>query len=482
MNKTAIKDKIDSRIYDRIQTEVSIDKFVPSLTYNRFDLAFKLLYLEGYSSKKASDYITIYEDHIRAFSLGTYTEPGQEDEKNSVEKYKKIFENLYSDIKINGFNNEKGIIPVALDGSILNGAHRTSISILLKKEIEVVKTELVPSEYGYDFFYKRNVPSIVLDKVATKFIEFSDNTYVAFVWPTAKGYNIDLDTLFPNIVYRKELKLNANGAHNLLSQIYKGELWLGSIEDNFKGVINKLVECFKTYEPVRVVVFQEKSLDKVIELKEKIRSVFGMGKHSIHITDTHEEAICVSKFVFNANGVHFLNHAKPNKYKNLHEKINKFKQFLEINEESALDYVLDYESTFELYGLNEVDNINYLSCSSKDNLVSSQGITNDSELSYYKQGLIDLIYDSDNFFYFENVKFVSFFNVYEFKKKRSKGSDINDLLVMDALFENNKWSLQVNSIKHRLIYKKIVFRSQLIYLIKKIGMYEILQIIYKYLK
>ena len=52
------------------------------LTYTRFDIAFKLLYLEmleyGVSFSKH-----IYKEHIRAFSLGKFIEPGNK-EKNSI--------------------------------------------------------------------------------------------------------------------------------------------------------------------------------------------------------------------------------------------------------------------------------------------------------------------------------------------------------------------------------------------------------------
>ena len=61
------------------------------------------------------------------------------------------------------------------------------------------------------------------------------------MWPTAVGKDEELEKLIPNIVYRKKIYLNPNGAHNLLSQIYFGESWLGSVENNFAG---KSKECF----------------------------------------------------------------------------------------------------------------------------------------------------------------------------------------------------------------------------------------------
>ena len=47
-------------------------------------------------------------------------------------------------------------------------------------------------------------------------------------------------------------------------QIYFEENWIGDISNNFIGTKGKLVKCFQTFSPVRVIAFQEESLDKVL--------------------------------------------------------------------------------------------------------------------------------------------------------------------------------------------------------------------------
>lgn len=483
MNKNLIKNKIDQNIFDEINSEIQINELMPSLSYNRFDLAFKLLYLEAITSNKSVNYVDMYEDHIRAFSLGSYTEPGQEEEKNSIGKYKDIFNSLYDDIRMNGYDEGKSLVPLAIDGSILNGAHRTSISIFLKKRIKVVQTQLPPLSYDYNFFYKRNVSNSVLDKVATKFIESSSDTYIAFIWPTAKGKDLELEKLFPNIVYKKELKLNANGAHNLLSQIYEGESWLGTVENNFSGVVNKLVECFKTFDPVRVVAFQAESLDKVLQIKENVRTAFGVGKHSIHITDTHEEAIRTARCVFNDNGIHFLNYAKPNKYLTFSKKINRFTCFLKQNNALKSDFVLDSSITLEAYGLRQAKDIDYLSCSEEGGFEVMKDInSHDEELRYHKVKKEDLIYNSDNFFYFRDLKFVSFLKLYHFKKMRAEEKDINDCLIMEALVENNNAKRRIASFKQLLLYKRIMLKHKVFIFMQKTSFYKLARLVYRFFK
>ena len=41
------------------------------------------------------------------------------------------------------------------------------------------------------------------------------------------------------------------------------------------------------------------SLDDVLIIKEQVRELFNVGKHSVHITDTKEEAIRTARIVCN---------------------------------------------------------------------------------------------------------------------------------------------------------------------------------------
>lgn len=483
MKKIDLKGKVDEFIYDELNFNINIINTKPSLTFNRFDLAFKLFFLENIMGKKSKDYNTIYDEHIRSFSLGSFKEPGQESTKNSLAAYRDIFKSIYKNISANGFDEEKSLVPLAIDGSILNGAHRTAISIFLNKEIKCVKTTLPPENYNYKFFYNRNIPPGVLDKVATKFIEYSSNTFIAFVWPTAKNYDLDLESIFPNVVYTKEITLNGNGAHNLLSQIYRGEQWLGTIENNFNGVVNKLLECFKTFGPVRIVVFQEKSLERVLELKEEIRLTFNEGKHSIHITDTPAEAKSLSQLIFNENGIHFLNYAKPNRFLSFHEKINRFKLFLSKNNLDSSDVLIDSSMTLEAYGIRRAKDVDYLSCSSLKAVSKQDNINvHDEDIQHHKIGKKDLVYDSDNFFYFEDLKFLSFAKLYDFKKSRSEQKDINDLQMMESILENNRLKKQLASIKQYFLYKKIIVKNYVFIFLKKVQLFEFTRTIYKFLK
>lgn len=459
-------------------------KIIPSkllLTHTRFDLAFKLLYIEMLEKDVAfANYV--YKEHIRAFSLGSYQEPGQED-KSSIERFYSTFNEIFADIKSKGFDSSKSLIPLSENGSIANGAHRVASAIYLNKEIASVKIDTNDHIYDYRFFYKRNVAIELLDVAATKFVEYADNVHIAFIWPAAHGHDQQVENVIPNIVYRKDVKLAPNGAHNLLSQIYLGEPWLGSVENNFSGSKGKLAECFKTFGPVRVVAFLAPSLDEVIVIKEKVRNIFDVGKHSIHITDTKEEAVRLARVIFNDNSIHFLNHAQPNKYQKTHRRLAKFRTFISDNHMDTEDIVLDGGIVLSLYGLRNASDIDYLAAKALSIEYNDEELEcHDEELKYHDEGKNELIYNPKYYFYFNDMKFISFDQVYRMKNNRNEIKDKNDCKLMESLIESNQFKKIKGKIKQNVYYGKIKLRLKLIYLFKLLGVFGLAKKVYRAMK
>lgn len=481
------KDKLKSLIEPHFQTNLNSESYEiktikPSelLTYTRFDIAFKLLYLEM-KDKDITFAEEFYEEHIRAFSLGTFTEPGDES-KNNVRKFIEAFNITFEDIKNNGFNGEKTLIPLSYNGSIANGAHRVASAIFLSKDIECVQIETPDHKYDYKFFYERNIPDEILDATAIKFVEYAKNIHLAFIWPTAVGHDNDLEEIIPNIVYRKEVSLNSNGAHNLLSQIYYGEDWLGGVEDNFRGSQGKLVECFKTCLPIRVFAFQADNLNDVLDVKNKIRDIFNVGKHSIHITDTKEEAIRAARVVFNDNSIHFLNYANPNKYLSTHAKLSQFKEFMNENNLTNDEVLLDSSIILSAYGLREARDIDFLCIDNNKIKKISQNISNhDDELKYYEEPKHEMICNQKFYFYFNDLKFVSFELLYKMKRNRGENKDSIDCQMMESLIEQNKLKELISKSRQKFTYLKIRSRAKFIAILKSIGLYHSIKSLYRFI-
>jgi hypothetical protein len=451
------------------------------LTHTRLDLGFKLLYLD-LLTKNVSYAKEIYKQNIGACNFGKFIEIGN-NEKNSFRKFVVEFEKTFKSIQKSGFNSNISLIPLSENGSIANGAHRIASAIYCNKTVDTVQIDTDNEIQDYNFFYKRNIPSSTLDAVVTKFIEYASNVHIAFLWPIGGIDDKTIDEIIPNIVYVKMIKLNYNGAHNLLSQVYYGEEWLGDVKDGFKGARGKLVECFKNFNSFKVIAFQAENLEKVKNIKDKIRGIYNVGKHSVHITDSKKEVIRTAGVVFNDNSIHFLNYGKPNKYISIHDKIDEFKNFANKNNISTDDMLIDSSCVLSCYGLREAKDIDFFCSDNSKIKIKFENINiHDEELKYYGEEKNELIYNPKNHFYFNDIKFISFNLLYRMKKNRSEYKDQNDCNMMDALIDNNQIKKNINRLKQSYFYGKIKLRQNLMNCLKGIGLYNVSKIIFNQLK
>lgn len=453
---------------------------VSFMTSNRFDLGFKLFYIEM-QSKEGAFAREMYREHIRAFSLGTFTELGQM-HKNNLEDYIDSFHNTLKDVELNGFDAKKTLIPLSINGSIINGAHRISSAIYMRKNVACVRLNLPCPRYDYKFFYERKVSEKFLDAAANKFIEYADNVYVAFIWPSAKGRDDQLANVFSNIVYRKDVKLTYTGAYNLLSQLYCQELWLGRPENNYSGVRAKLIECFKTFEPVKVIAFRSETHADVIALKERVRRMFNLGKHSIHITDTKEEAIKAGRLVFNRNSLHFLNYAQPIRSQSFETQLLKIKQLIRYNDTIQQHIAFDSGIVLSLYGLRKASDIDYFLADGVNIVMVERGFESHAqELVYHGVGKDDLIYDPDLYFYYEGIKFISFDQLYKMKRVRRGVKDLIDCELMDALIEENRYKKFKSICMQNIYYLQVLLKVKCISLLRWAGLLGLAKKVYNFL-
>ena len=449
------------------------------LTFTRFDLAFKLVYLD-LIDREPLVARKIYLDHIRAFTLGRFKEPGNS-EKNSATSYINEFDKIYDNLKNNGFDIKKSVLPLSKNFSIANGAHRLASAIKLNIPIKYANIACDDQIYDYNFFFSRNIPQASLDLAALKFIEHSKNCFLAFVWPAAKGGENQIGNLIPNIVYKSEVTLNQNGAHNLLSQIYANEHWVGSVEENFPGTKSKTVKCFPYYSPVRLIVFQADDLNDVLLLKQKVRSIFDIGKHSIHITDNHNETLMLAKQLFNRNSIHFLNHAEPRNFLSTHSNLQYVHNLLTDRNIKYDNVLLTGDIILSVYGIKETKTsfselpefLLYADAGSKK-------ISNLNSLCDNKSRQ-SLIYDPQNYFYFQNLKFLSLPKLYDCKQQLGAPIDPLDLKIIHNLIHKRISATVFGNAMQYLIYSRILIRARLVTLSKRLGVYLIMKSLYNIL-
>ena len=483
MKKKHLQKLIEPFIYNQlVNDEYRLTELRASdlLTWNRLDLAFKLFYLDNQINNPnlAKE---IYKEDIKSQTLGTFVEYGNEVEKKSFEDYLRKFDQVFNNIKTNGFEKNKTVVPLCKNGKIINGSHRIASAIYLNKKVSCVVTNQKSMIADYKYFYDRNVSEEKLDTVVDKFIKYSnDNIYIAFLWPSGIGEKMRVESFFSNIIYKKEIKLSQNGAKNLLIELYKHMDWSGSLENNYIGINRKVFECFPTENPFTVLVFQSDSFERVIEVKKQVREVYNIGFSSIHITDTKEEAKRISKLIFNKNGIHFLNHSKPYTYKNIYKKLNEFQKYLNLNNISNQDLVLDGSIILSLYGIRKNEDIDFL-LEDNEKLITNdyKYDTHDSELKYHKQNKKELIHNSKYYFEFNGFKFLSFQQLFYMKTNRNEKKDLKDCDLMNVFVDKSNFKKILIKQKQTFYYFKLRIKTKYSFIIgnflRKVGLYKIVK-------
>lgn len=321
------------------------------LKAERLDLVSKLLYIEYREKKKNNCFIKkLYSEHIKAFSLGTYTEPGTES-KNSIEKYFTSFDQLIDSVKTEGLTAGKSVVPVGGNGSILDGSHRTAIAIYFRLKLPIISIPDISKNYNYLYFKERGMEEKYLDYAVSAYIELSKQCYVACLWPRGKDNSKrnEAEKLInrkASIVYEKQIKFNYNGLNQLMVHIYGKQPWAGTIENSFSGIPVKAKACYGKNTFTKVYVLEGCSLEEIVRLKADIREIFQVENHSIHITDTKQEAMEAAQILFNEHSIKLMNYGDVIKPHNL------VRRLLD-NSEEYNDYVISVNATKLLFGLKK---------------------------------------------------------------------------------------------------------------------------------
>jgi hypothetical protein len=403
------------------------------LTYTRFDVVIKYLYgkslKEGYNT---TFYKEMYKEHLRLWNgFKEYDNPN----KNTFESFDGEFKKILNSVKTEGFNPKISKIPTHKGKYILNGAHRLASALVYDKPVftyDGINGKDGMIDCGYKFFQRLGLSERYCDRVAIEYSKLKKNTHMVFVFPAAKGNNQELiNTInrYGNIFYEKSVNLDKNGSFNLMRELYLGEAWAGNYQSNFSGYRHKQQLCYPDYSNTRVFLVEFDSLDISINTKDAIRSIFKIGKHSVHINDTHEETVRLAKLMFNNNSIHHLNKMKTVNYVTFNSCLNDFKQHFKNSKDEIDDYCIGGSSSLSAYGLREGNDLDYLHCNpnlvkdSKD-LIHSH---NEYGVGRYHIHRDEIIHNPDNHFYHRGVKFASLDVIKKLKEKRNEPKDKNDV-------------------------------------------------------
>lgn len=444
-------DKNIAAIYGLDQNkQYQVESISPILLLSsaRLDIVAKVVYLK-YRGEKFAD--ELYRKHIKAVTKYSIVEMGNRS-KSGYKAYIDSFGKLNESIKVKGYLENNVPIPVNKKGIPLDGAHRIASAIINNKNVNIVYLPVEDSDiFDYRYFQKFDMDVEWLDMLIQEYVYLKKDIFMVNIWPIVSHKKEDIKNrlkLFGDIIYEKGIPITYNGMFNYMHQIYSQDDWIGTIKNNFGGTYRKVEPCFSKGRPFYLIVFEKKSEKSIIDIKEDLRSFFNIGKHSLHINDTKEEAIEIANILCNENSINFLNYGNPLKYKKW------YKNFWNRKKELEQECAVTSSSVLALYGIREANDLDIIGN------VNENTDSHNELVELYGKTLTELLYDSRNYFVYHKVKFLSLDNVYIFKSVRNEGKDQDDLQLIDMFRAECLGNIKIiTMVKKKLIEAKRRFIS-----------------------
>lgn len=285
----------------------------------RIDVLLKLYYIESRVENCSLEYATkVFLEQVKAITAFTNKEAGQAD-KQSAQAFISTFDKLIDSFKCEGYDKSISIIPVSSEGIILDGAHRLACAIYFDQVVTIVRFPHIkiggtfqPTIYDQNYFKRFLLKDEYIELAIHQYVKYAKgNIYIACFWPVANNEekrNEAISTIYKNypVIYKKECKLSYKAFCKFTAQVYMHDVWVGSIENDFAGSENKAMLTYRQGSPVTFVIFEGGSKEETLKLKDEIREIFNIGKHSVHITDNTQETKIITDIILNTNSMSFL--------------------------------------------------------------------------------------------------------------------------------------------------------------------------------
>jgi hypothetical protein len=425
-----------------------IDLLVPE----RFDIPAKTLYARFREHKLGSEWgKQVYEHHLKVWNGFHEKIPP----KNGFESFRTAYDTLLDSMKDGKFDFSRSPIPVNSAGAPLNGAHRLAAALIYDVQIpengiELGKKKNAPV-FPFSFFRDKinivptGLETGVADAMALEYCRLrasKRDLYIVSVFPSAQGKEKSVQKIldqYASTVYRKEVAFTKKGSVHLTYQVYRDEPWVGSVNNGFKGAQRKASKCFAHEGPVRVYLVQTGDPKNLVNAKKKIRDLFGIENHSIHINDTFEDTIHIARLLFNKNSIDFLNRATLRvSFKRFWSLMAECQKALNERGIDSEEFCIGGSAPMGVFGIRDVNDFDYVAGSRFHHKDLGKNISNHKDwLHYYHLPADDIVYDPRNHFYFNGLHFATLDVVREMKIKRWEKKDKWDVAMINELGNNS---------------------------------------------
>jgi hypothetical protein len=410
------------------------------ITKNRIDIVIGIEYVDFYENKYNTEFfIDLHIEHKRAFN--GLTDGQYIGKKQHLER----FNNIINGIKDKQTNTEK--IPVHKykdDYWVINGFHRTSTLSYynINKNLEIQHFEKPPQQGYYptdiSFFKKRKYELKYCNYTMYNFLKYYHKDFdciILFSDDKSLPKNL-LNEIEKHIIYDIDITMNNfknNFKNNFIKLLYYTEVWCKN--GGYKG---KASACFNNDNKLKVYFLEKQKLNILVDLKKKIRKYYNKGNHSIHIPDTQGEC-CTLLDLLNYNTLDFMDKT-PSLYinfPNFNKLFKKLKHFCEENIIDTKKICITSSSVLSVYGIRDCGDMDLFIDKKYIDLFKMTPFDNHNKYTidkHYSKHFEDIIYNPDNHFYFQGIKFCKLSIILDYKKYRVK----NKLYGQQSIEKDNR--------------------------------------------
>lgn len=398
------------------------------LSSDRIDVAAKTIFARAQLRHSNSSWPEeIYKEHLRAWNNFFEDEPLKETFSDFRDGFKRVIDSY-----ANGqMNHEKSPVIVNKETGVLrNGAHRVAAALVTGETINIVrKQSSTRRSWGVDFFRCRaeEKPEYCL---AEKYINAMTIEYIsiipkgvfaAIIFPAAKGKRAaarkHLESL-GRIINHRSFKYNELNSRSVIRQLYYGEEWN---YEGSQGVDDKAGWCFNGTGDLQVFLIESHlTHEQRIQEKEYLREFWGIGKNSIHMTDTYDEVNMVARMFFHDPTID-ATLRRYNKFSAATQKLfDTYRNALPGNATERDMFCIDSSAVMDFYDIRQAADLDYISMSSSHEIVA-EGIDRHQGMyvDYYPLPVDEMILHPDNHFYYAGCKILSLKMVEGMKERRA---------------------------------------------------------------
>lgn len=466
------------------------------LSFNRFDLNAILLYIDQKVKgvKDLSFAKDIYYQRTNIITGFSCSEKGNEN-KNSFEDFIDCLDKLIDDFSNERYDAQRSPVPVDCNYVIMDGAHRVCCAAYFNTPVRIVR--FIDKDFKQhvtsEFLRKNALPEYAADAMALEYCKWHANTFMLFLWPKAfvneskREEAVKVISESVNIVYQKESVLTYEAVRNLMIQIYSHMDWVGNVDNDFYNTYVKADEVWDKNGQVQYLLVEGTDTQAILELKKRVRNIFGIGLASIHSTDNATETLIAANLIFNKNSMHHLIYGHPTKYPQSHHLVEKFKKEIIERGYDSEKFVVDSSMVLAIYGIREAGDLDFYSLYDDVKLSEQDCEAHDDFLKFHKKSKMDLIVNPSNYFIYNGVKFISLECLANYKRNRNYAKDINDLKLIKAYCESgNQWKMFIfrlnDTIKRKNIIYKRKIRKSIRSILISINIFDSIYLIYKKIK